>query len=346
LKHLTETLIGPSGTAGQWLQASQELYELLLEVSGLDKQDSTNLQDISLETGKALAPVWAAHCILDFMRTRAFMQGILQAIDTMGKRFPNTKIHVLYAGPGPFATLVLPLFPLLDPEKVQFTLVEISPRSVSCLKNLVKAFAFEPWIREITCADATTYQADASTPPHLVIAEMLQAGLRREPQVAATLHLAPQIAVGGALIPQRIRLQAGLLSPERNQERMTRFDDFVPQDVFQLLGPVFDLTQHTVLPLSGAFPAVTVAIPEHRNAAFSTLALFTEIEIFESIYLDIWQSGLTNPLILDTLSANTPPKQARFQYLPGKDPGLEWHISAAGPDMEIELFLEDAGKQE
>lgn len=337
LKQLTETLIGPSGTAGQWLQASRDLYRMLADASGLNETDPINRQDIALDNGKAIAPLWAAHCILDFMRTRVFLRGILQAIDTIGQRFPDTQTHVLYAGTGPFATLVLPLLPFLDPAKVRFTLLEISPRSIACLEKLIRTFGFEAWIREIVCADATTYQANPSTPPHLVIAEMLQAGLRREPQVAATLNLAPQIAPGGFFIPQRICLQAGLLHPGLDQERMTQMKS-APDAVFEMMGPVFELSQHTVPSSSGSFPVVTLDFPENRNPEFSRLALFTEMEIFGTISLDMWQSGLTQPLMLTALSPDTRLEQIGFQYHLGKNPGLEWQLIARESTAEVEVM--------
>ena len=324
LQQLTERLIGPSGTAGQWLQASHDLYRLLLDVSCLDTEAGANQQDMALDSGKALAPVWAAHCILDFMRTRVFLRGVLQAIDSIGKRFPDTELHVLYAGTGPFATLVLPLIPLLDPAKVRFTLLEISSESIDCLEKVVKAFGFEPWIREIICADATTYRTAA--PLHIVITEMMQAGLRREPQVAATLNLAPQIVPGGCLIPQQIRLQAGLLHPERDQERMTQ-EEASSGEIFQLMGTVFELSQNTALPPSGIFPEIMLNFPANRDPAFSRLALFTEIQIFETTHLDTWQSGLTQPLILTSLPPEKAATQVGFQYKPGKEPGFEWRFT-------------------
>lgn len=323
LQSITEQLIGSPDQAGQCFSASQELYQLLVKVSGLDLNDVNHQQDFQLPSGKALSPVWAAHCALDFKRTRVFLRGILQAIEAMYLAFPHTQLHILYAGTGPFATIVLPLFPFLDPEKVQFTFLEISPQSIACLEKTLHAFGFEPWVKEIICADATSYQTDPANPPHIVVAEMLQAGLRREPQVAATLNLAPQMVAGGCLIPQNISVQAGLLHPGRNMERMTQ-QDGPSGAVFQLMGTVFELTKDTALPEKGVFDSIQLAFPVDCYPGFTQIALFTTIQVFGSERLHYWDSGLTEPVTIKSTGPEHITQVLDFQYQMGKDPGLSY----------------------
>lgn len=309
------------GSAGQWFLAAQAMHRLLSEVAGVSAGDPLYQQPIALPSGKALAPIWAAHCIQDFLRTRVFLRGVLQAIEACRQRFPHTPLQVLYAGTGPFAALALPLFPLLDPEKVRFTFLEISPQSIACLEKVLTAFAFEPWVSEIICADATTYQAAEA--PHMVIMEMMQAGLRREPQVAACLHLAPQMVPGGCMIPQRIRIQAGLIHPQRDLERIMGATA-ASEPVLHELGSVFELSEYTALPATGVFPEVYLEFPEDQAPGFSQLALLTKIQVYQDETLRYWDSGLTQPLLLHMNASELQGQTLGFQYQLGPDPGFHW----------------------
>ncbi len=324
LQHWTELLTGPSESPADWLHAGRQLYQLLIDVSGLDIEAGENRESTYLPAGKALAPSLAAYCVLDFVRTRVFLRGILKAIQTALKQFPDEQLQILYAGPGPFATLALPLFPLLDPQRVKFTFLEISERSIAYLTKALDAFAFHPWVGEILQDDATTYQAKAATPPHLIIIEMLQAGLRMEPQVAATQNLARQMAPGGILIPQRISVKAGLLHPKRNQERMTSMEG--PSGaVFHLLGAVLELSQNGAVP-DPQGPEIILDAPAVPDPGFSQLALFTNIQVFGDERLNNWDSALTQHLPLTRILSENPWKQAGFKYLLGPEPHFAWRL--------------------
>lgn len=329
LKGLGEVLAESDTSLGDLFSASGSLYDLFLQASGMDETDEACRRSLTLPAGKALAPVWAAHCIHDFMRTRVFLRAVLRAVRVARQRFPGAPVHVLYAGCGPFASLVLPLIPLLGKNEAVFTLLEVSPPSLGFLEKTVAAFGVSPCIREIVQADATTYRVDPSAPVHVLVAEMMQAGLQQEPQAAAMLNLVPQLAPGGIAVPECITVHAGLFHPKRNTERMTRSKG-PSGEVYRLLTPIFELSKTEIERLGqhGAenFPEIEVAIPADRDPLFRQLALFTTIQAFESERLDIWESALTEPLVVLPLDAGRPVRAVAFRYEMGVEPGFRWRM--------------------
>ena len=328
LQRLAGILTNPEAAQGELFLASRELYDLFMFVSGIDPQGAGARDDLHLPQGKALAPAWAAHCVQDYQRTGAFLRGLLNAVRAARQRFPGHSIHVLYAGCGPFATLALPLIPLLDGQPVTFTLLEVSPVSVAYLQKTIAALGLSPWIRRIILADATGYQAEPAWPVHVLVGEMLQAGLREEPQVAAMRNLAPQLVAGGFLVPQCITVQLGLLHPGRNQDRMmgTGIDN---EPVYQLLPPAFELSAAAILAMPATdFPEFEVDIPADRDPGFRQLALFTRLQVFEQERLDVWASALTQPLILLPLLPGQSVRKIGLRYQQGSHPGFQWRVIA------------------
>lgn len=330
LKHAAERLVAPGAPPGEVAAACNALHDLLRRVSGLDESNPAARRNASLPSGKVLGPVWAAYCLKDFLRTRAFARGILQAIRTARRRFPGTPVHVLYAGCGPFAGLILPVIPFLEKDEAVFTLLEIMPSSVVLLKKTLDAFGITPWVRAVVQADATTYQIDASSPVHVLVGEMMQAGLEQEPQVAVMMNLAPQVTPGGILVPECIALETGLLHPRRNQERMTQADGPGGGDVCRLLGPVFELSQTEIAQWKAGgvsdFPEIEIELPADRDPAFRQLALFTTMRVFGSERLGTWDCGLTQPLVVLSLSADQPVRSVGFQYQTGARPGMRYRV--------------------
>ncbi len=326
LKRLAQVLTGPIRSDGELFRASEDLYQLMLQVSGLEPDSGSMQRDIRLPQGKALASVWAAHCILDYRRTRVFLRGLLGAIQAARLRFPGTQIHVLYAGCGPFASLALPLIPLLEEGTVAFTLLEINPQSFDYLQETVKNLGLSRWIRNMVLADATEYHVDPTQPVHVLLGEMMQAGLRQEPQVAAMLNLAPQLVTGGLMVPQCIKVQAGLLHPVRNQARMLS-TELPVEPAYQLLEPAFELSVATVATQGHTvFSELEVNLPANRDPGFRQLALFTRIQVFGNECLDVWDSALTQPVHLSTLVPESPVRKIGLHYVPGDQPEFSWRV--------------------
>lgn len=327
LKQLAGTLMDPANSPGHLFQACEALYQLFLETADVDLEDPQLRRDAQTPGGKALAPIWAALCIKDFQRTCGLLRGLLAAIQRAGERFPNTTIHVLYAGCGPFASLAVPLIPLLEGQPVAFTLLDVSPISLGYVEKTIANLDMAPWILEIVLADATQYQVDPTMPVHVVVTEMMQTGLQHEPQVAAMWNLVPQLLAGGFIIPESITVQAGLLHPGRNMDRMLN-PEGPDGEVYQLLEPAFEWSPATISAKNDGliFPEIEVEIPVDRDPDFKQLALFTRIRIFEEICLEAWDCALTLPLPLMRLEPDESRPKIGLRYRVGTDPGFQWRV--------------------
>lgn len=80
---------------GELLSAARELHHLLVETSGLHNSaaDGADAADVFLPSGKAIAPKWAAACLLDFARTTAFLRGTESALHAALARFPQRPVR-------------------------------------------------------------------------------------------------------------------------------------------------------------------------------------------------------------------------------------------------------------
>ena len=115
--------------------ASKEYKNLLNGICGQNMDVENGRNDIDLDNGKALGTFWAALCMDDMIRTRRFIRGINKAIQE--KINKQKSLHILYAGTGPFATLILPFIFRYPKEDMKYTLLEINPFSFEILKDVI-----------------------------------------------------------------------------------------------------------------------------------------------------------------------------------------------------------------
>ena len=135
LKLITGDLLSPFMGYRVINEGVHSLSKLFCEAVDFDELETINQQNISTKTGKAIAPRWAASCITDMMRTRKFILGIRDAIEERLKTNPGHPVTVMYAGTGPFASLLTPLITVFSPAQLQMVLLEINPVSISYLEK-------------------------------------------------------------------------------------------------------------------------------------------------------------------------------------------------------------------
>ncbi len=291
--------------------AAQALFDLCCQASGFEGGPATSTGDgTRLAGGVAIAPLGAARCILDFARTRCFAQAVAAAIDAARARF-GEPVQVLYAGCGPFAPLLFPLTTALTMGAARFTLLDVHAESVERVRRLARAFEAEPWIASAEVADACAWRAPRA--PHVIVAEVMQAGLERGPQVALTRALAPQLAPGGFFVPQEVTLTACLADLSR-EFGLAEVPSRVP------LGEVLRL--HPDAPPPDQPPAVRLKVPWFDGPAQRAL-LLTHVRAFGALELRECDSGLTYPKVLAALGLVDPGLTLEFRYRTGPDPRLE-----------------------
>jgi hypothetical protein len=138
-----------------------------------------------------------------------YIRGIHAAIEQLQQSFPDQTLHVLYAGCGPYATLLLPLLPRYRPAELTICLLDIHAESLRSVARLLDHFQLDEFAVQTQQQDACHYVHPG--PLHLIISETMQKSLEQEPQFAVTAQLAPQLLAEGIWIPQNIEVRLCLV---------------------------------------------------------------------------------------------------------------------------------------
>ncbi|MGZ8216479.1 hypothetical protein [Methylomagnum sp.] len=332
LRAIADTLLDISAPPSQALAASHALTDLFASLEGFDAgQNGTDYKhrlDTYTAHGKALSPINAARCAWEHLRTTRFLQGAHAALREAQRRFPGQRIEVLYAGTGPYATLVLPLLPRFSPEALRLTLLDIHPHCLDSVARLLEGLGLGGFVREFVVADATRYRHPSNRPPHVVITETMQKALIKEPQVAITLNLALQLAPGGLLVPERVDVRACLADPSREMPVLDA-EGNCPERARVDLGKVFELSLDTARAWAKpdltdvAFPPARVAVPEPRPESATRFMLLTHIATFGEIGLGDYDCSLTCPVEIRPLRDPAPGLAVELRYRMDASPGFE-----------------------
>jgi hypothetical protein len=299
--------------------AAHTLLSAMAELGECPDETSDKL----LPGGVAIAPNAAALCLTDHIRTAMFVRGVRDAIAHLQFQFPGEILDVVYAGCGPFAPLlVMPMLGSVhesSQDGIQFTLIDAHHRSLDAARQIIETLGLDRYVRSYVCADAATYLHPGDRAIHLVITETMQRALEKEPQVAITANLAPQLRKGGALVPEEISVVAYLMdqvkeftppgAPERDRIR---------------LGEIMQVSAHTA-PALNAPAAVRIKIPKLTSNRYM-LALSTVVKVFGPHLIEEYASGITNPVWLRHLPAKDTPAVVEFTYESGEKPGLRYVV--------------------
>ncbi len=304
------------------------LHELFVASTGVDVLDykiseSINVDQV-LPQGKALSPFGAAHCLVDPIRTRQFVRGVHASILKAQHRFPGKRINIVYAGCGPYATLVLPLCSIFSADEIGITLLEYHSYSFDAVQQLIRNLELESWFDDCCLTDATTYKFPAEKELHVVVSETMQACLAVEPQVAITLNLATQLVEGGLFVPENITLDL-VFGSRKNEhpENLNRGQDFQPiGNAFDLKEAVMHYSKSNSKIFPDSFEPRHIKI-ENRPSNMDGLYLNTNIQVFEDHWLLAYESGLTSPALLHDFSQNANLEAIDFQYVLGASPKLD-----------------------
>ena len=245
-------------------------------------------EDSLLDNGVAINPQAAAHCALDYKRSVVFIRGVYAAINTLRRQFPNTPLEILYAGCGPFATLLLPLLGKFSPDELNLHLLDFHQRSLGSVKLLLNYFGFCAHAVQTIKADACDYQHAGKL--HMVVAETMQKSLEQEPQFAVTANLAPQLCAKGVFIPQRIDVALWLADLENNtrRSRLATVCTLSPERASDQM----QLAQAKIEP---QLESTIADIPRTADISRFDAVLFTRICVFEQYRLKDYDSQITLP---------------------------------------------------
>jgi hypothetical protein len=301
----TECLLDPKRTPIDQLRAAQCWHDWALDVLGIDENavpdwSAATRADTHLPTGKAISPLGAVRCLREYRRTAVFLQAMDRALREARRRFPGETLHVVEAGCGPAAPLVLPFAVRYPPEEVMFTLLDLHAVSLEAARSAVEALGVAKSIRGYVAADATRFRFPNEDRPHVIACEVLLRALKREPQVAVTMALAPQRRPGGLFLPERIEVEAALFSSRRHVGFVADSDAAAGAETARAiprLGTVFSLDAMRVGELvrkENVISAQRVVVPPHDRAD-AELHLMTDLRVFGEHRLGDLESSLNLP---------------------------------------------------
>lgn len=296
-----------------------DLFVSLTEQPPADVVDKTGdaFGETAAQAGLALSPFDAALCLRDAPRTYAFAEGLRRAIAHMHSRHPDRPVRVLYAGTGPFAPLAALQVPHFEADAVQFTLLDIHASSDKATRDVFAALGAEDRVEARHVADATQWTPPDARPFDVIVAEVMQASLKNEPQVQMTRALAPLLAPDGVFVPEEIALDLVLVHPH------TLFGE-APVPLPDAIGCALRLTVESAREMhdvDGVVPLAPVSVPA-GHASDAPLVIVTRIRTFDDVALDYGMSGLTQPIIVHDAAVPRPGQRIDLAYRLGAEPKL------------------------
>lgn len=338
LASIVDRILDESSSAAQLREALDSYTHLCTGVSGIQPDQSFEgwSGDSLLEDGVAINPHAAAHCVSDYRRSVVFIRGVYAAINAAVLRFSGAPVRILYAGCGPFATLLLPLLGRFEPGELDIHLLDIHTESLESVGLLISHFGFDSQHIRLVCADACHYQHHCTL--HLVIAETMQKALEQEPQLAVTANLAPQLCLQGILVPQAIRVELYLVQNQHEPGVIDNGGAAVLGGAEAVAGrhwlaTLVCLNREKVQELMGAaaynplsgkneLNLVTVDLPPREDLASFDLVLYTRIQVLSRHSLQDYDSEITLPLKCLDVPALVGSQQLQVRYQLGSYPKI------------------------
>jgi hypothetical protein len=298
-------------------RATNELHNFLTQniEPGNSKADVRTV----LDKGTALNTEEAARCIKDFLRTKRFIDGIAAAVKDRQQQFPGKPIRILYAGTGPFATLLLPLTALLSATEMKWVLLEAHRHSYDHLQTTIATFGLQDYVEAMHYTDATNWQIPAGMHFDIIVSETMQCALMNEPQVAIWMNLLPQLNDDCIVIPQQVVLTLAWIDITKRLKK--KIGELFPDaEIIYPLGTAFDLCRETIIANKEKdFSPVKINVDPHPSAA---LYILTDIIVYRDHVLKMDESGLTLPFPIKIFPLITTGVEINCRYILGSQPRL------------------------
>jgi hypothetical protein len=307
-------------------KVTKEYYDFLVEVTGLDPDAEENRSNRKyFDNGYAIGLTWAAMCVKDIMRTKKFVDGLYKAVCKVQEDNGSKPVHILYAGTGPFATLVLPLIARFSSQELQFTLLEVNEDSYKCVNKLFEILNLKEYIHHSVQVDATQWKLPVDLGIDIFLSETMQRALKCEQQVAICMNIIPQLSPKILMIPENIVLNAALIHHEKKSMTSN-----ISNPVINRLGTIFELNKETILQHTSAFneskgsynfPPIILNIPKSSNQKVPTLNILTEILVYDENLITFQESGLTMSFLINQFQGILP-EEVTFYYQIDENPGI------------------------
>jgi len=346
LQNMATTIVDESCGHAEISQALDAFAALCSSITHIEPSPTfiANSGDTELDQGVAINPEAAAQCVKDYPRSIQFIRGTFSAI-TRKLANKDVRVELLYAGCGPYATLLLPLLTLLPLDRLNITLLDIHPESLESVQQLVRYFGLIRFNLYYVCDDACQYQHD--TPIDIAIAEVMQKALEQEPQVMVTANLASQMKPDGFFVPERVQIELWLADGDHEQQQIRGLEPIAFKDLQlirnrQFIGSVFELNVSTINTLlfergvveNGKTSQIlfeNIQLPKRAPTtstlmSLSDVILVTRIQTFGDYWLNDYESDLSLPVRLPQLIDTCENRQLAVRYQLGRYPIFEFQI--------------------
>lgn len=332
LRKISDTLLEETADPAQLLGACQDFFALGEAITAIGEQggDVEQLSDTTLPGGVAVSPLTAARCSRELARTSRFVRGLYAALLEAQRRFPGQTIHTLYAGCGPYATLILPLLLRLPRGAFRFTLVDIHALALDSARKLISHFGFDDFIADYRLTDAVTGDFSAQRPIHVAVTETMQRAMDKEPQLAVCANVVRYLEPDGILVPERITVSVALVDPGREHNILPADYSGEPPPLRRrrrVLGTIMTLDQAMAQTLGGHsaahLPPVSVPWPAKAERENLRPVLLTHIQVFGEHDLACYDCSLTLPKPLRPPDMPEAAADWVFTYRLGNRPGFD-----------------------
>ncbi|MFD2288920.1 hypothetical protein GJU39_14745 [Pedobacter petrophilus] len=308
------------------------LYSKLTNIEGvLAPSDEEEIFEELSENGTRVNPYMAAYCFLDYLRSYKFTIGIKKLINEKLGQDHQQPLLILYAGTGPYASLILPLTTLFSADQIQVTLLDIHQSSLHAVSKLITAFNLQAYFNGFIKADATLFTPTNNDFYDIIISETMDKALRKEPQVAIFHHLHQFLKPDGALIPQEIRVD--LYQSKWGEEKNPAFEYFLDTEtraynatVREKITNLIAINKHSVTKFERTTADRRIFLKtidaKDLKAAYTALLLITEVQIYKDIVLLEDDSILTEKDYLTPLNEQIRQSGLSFYYKMDNDPRI------------------------
>lgn len=327
LKQLFETLLNNKSDNTAIIRLLMDIKTILLNKSEPTSQTYELSTDICLSQGVAINPELAAQCFSDYLRTHRFMLGTFQCVSQLVKD-GSKPVSILYAGTGPFATIVLPLLYLFDQDQIEITAIEINRDAYRAANHLICQLEKENYFKSFLLADAITFKTDNKY--DVIISETMDKALCREPQLAIFNNLVRYLSPKGYLIPEYIKvdLVASSIYLEKDVPYYV-FDDAETRILNMKHRQFID----TIVCADKAFFENNILISNQPlflrsidtqlvNDNLNELVFLTEVKVFGNVILLEDDSTLTKKYICYSFAVNEKGKAFDLFYLNNESPRI------------------------
>ncbi|MBS7229457.1 hypothetical protein KHA90_00330 [Flavobacterium psychroterrae] len=294
-----------SNTVDEHVKSAKELSDFYSKISSVEHSVSN---ETLVKGGIALSSSGAADCVDDYLRTVFFIKGIYKALTQLCNHFPERSVNILYAGCGPYATLILPLLPLFDKSRINALLLDINAASIASVRNLLSVTGLDEYQLQLIETDATTYTKPNDFTIDLAISETMHYALTSEPQVAITQNIVSQLPPHGILIPEEITIDLAYTffdhepalknakQEVKGHKQMQPYPHHVFVDrLFTINKELFSSIIHNSK-IESKFYDLPANFENHPD-----ICIFTKIKIFNNIELKTAESYITNPYCVVSL---------------------------------------------